>query len=94
MALVQTYYDPLSGTVKLGGHDLTSLNVRYLRSKIGLVGQEPVLFSGSFLENIALRRADTHDLEQVIAAAKLANAHEFILEARQGLRHRRGRWRL
>uniref|UniRef100_A0A0D9VQB1 Uncharacterized protein n=1 Tax=Leersia perrieri TaxID=77586 RepID=A0A0D9VQB1_9ORYZ len=63
-ALVERFYDPTRGSITLDGHDLSSLNIRWLRSQIGLVGQEPVLFSASIIENkqrIALARAIIRD---------------------------------
>jgi len=85
MALVQRYYDPLAGSVTLGGHDLKTLNVRYLRSKVGLVGQEPVLFAGSFHDNIMYGAPGNSASEaDVVAAAKLANAHGFISTLESG----------
>ena len=85
MALVQRFYDPASGAVSLDGHDLRTLNVRHLRSKIGLVGQEPVLFSGSIAQNIAYgapgHAADDARIEE---AARLAHAHDFISKLERG----------
>ena len=85
MALVQRYYDPVSGIVSLGGYDLKTLNVKFLRSMIGLVGQEPVLFAGTFMENIMYGAPD-HETskEAVIDAAKRANAHNFIMKLEKG----------
>ena len=51
--LLLRFYDPQGGGITLDGKDIRSLNVRWLRSQIGYVGQEPVLFSGSILDNIA-----------------------------------------
>ncbi|CAN0459338.1 unnamed protein product, partial [Scytosiphon promiscuus] len=47
------FYDPTSGSLLLDGHDVKSLNVKYYREKIGYVGQEPVLFSGTIRDNVA-----------------------------------------
>ena len=58
MNLLLRYYDPLEGQVLLDGQDIRELNIRWLRSQIGYVGQEPVLFSGSVNENIARGRAE------------------------------------
>jgi ATP-binding cassette subfamily B (MDR/TAP) protein 1 len=77
IALIERFYDPLQGAVLLDGVDLRSLNVRWLRQQIGLVGQEPVLFSGTVAENIAygLEGASQEDVEE---AARAANAHDFV----------------
>ena len=65
------------GSVKIGNHDVRDLNVRWLRSLIGYVGQEPVLFSGSIADNIRYGNPEASD-EQIRAAAEQANAHVFI----------------
>lgn len=78
IALLERFYDPTYGTILLDGRDIKSLNVKWLRSQIGLVSQEPVLFASSIADNIAAGRKDiTRD--QVVAAAKSANAHTFIM---------------
>jgi len=75
--LVERFYDPDRGRVLLDGVDLKRLSVGWLREQIGLVGQEPVLFSGTIADNIALgKRGATR--ADVIEAAKMANAHAFI----------------
>jgi ATP-binding cassette subfamily B (MDR/TAP) protein 1 len=51
--LLLRFYDPLSGTVTLDGIDIKDLNVRWLRSQVGYVGQEPVLFAGTIADNIS-----------------------------------------
>ena len=53
VALIQRFYDPLGGTVHLDGHDIKTLNIQWLRSLLGLVQQEPVLFNLSIRDNIA-----------------------------------------
>ena len=75
--LTERFYDPITGQVMLDGVDVKDLNVRWLRLQIGLVSQEPVLFSGTIAENIAYGKpgASHDDIEQ---AAKSANAHLFI----------------
>ena len=75
--LMERFYDPDSGVVTLDGVDLRELNVRWLRQQIGLVGQEPVLFSGTIVENIMMGK-DGATRDEAIAAAKMANAHNFI----------------
>ena len=81
--LVERFYDPSRGTISLDGVDLRELNLKWLRSQIGLVGQEPVLFSGTILENIAYGKGGATRAE-CEAAAKMANAYAFIMEFPKG----------
>ncbi|TMW60939.1 hypothetical protein Poli38472_000981 [Pythium oligandrum] len=83
VSLLERFYDPLSGAVKLDGVDVRELNVRWLREQVGLVGQEPVLFATSIMENIRHGYPNATD-EQVIEAAKMANAYIFITEFPDG----------
>jgi len=75
--LLERFYDPTSGSITLDGNKLSSLNVRWLRQQIGLVSQEPKLFACTIRENIKIGCPDATD-EEVEAAAKKANAHDFI----------------
>lgn len=77
VALLQRFYDPKSGVIRLDGDDIRDLNLKWLRSHMALVQQEPVLFSGSIFDNIkcGLEGSGDRDAEQ---AAKQANAHYFI----------------
>jgi len=77
-SLIMRFYDPDHGQVALDGHDLRTISLRCLRENIALVLQEPVLLSGSIHDNIAYGRPEAGP-EQIIAAAKAANAHEFIM---------------
>ncbi|RLN75709.1 hypothetical protein BBJ28_00001808 [Nothophytophthora sp. Chile5] len=77
IALLERFYDPTAGKVLLDGHDLRKLNVPWLRERISLVSQEPVLFSGTIAENIALGKPGAAR-DEVIEAAKKANAFAFI----------------
>jgi len=77
--LVERFYDPAKGRVTLDGVDLKDLNVSWLRQQIGLVGQEPVLFSGTIAENIRNGKLDATD-DEVEQAAKSANAYDFITD--------------
>jgi ABC-type multidrug transport system fused ATPase/permease subunit len=77
--LIQRFYDPDQGRVLLDGKDIKTLNVAWLRSQIGVVSQEPVLFTGSIEENIRFGKADATD-DEVQNAAKMANAHDFIMQ--------------
>uniref|UniRef100_A0A8C2EVE2 ATP-binding cassette sub-family B member 5 n=1 Tax=Cyprinus carpio TaxID=7962 RepID=A0A8C2EVE2_CYPCA len=75
--LLQRFYDPDSGEVTLDGHDIRSLNVRWLRENMGIVSQEPVLFGTTIAENIRYGREDATD-EDIERAIKEANAYDFI----------------
>jgi len=75
--LVQRFYDPDSGTVRIDGHDLKEMNVKWIRDHMGIVGQEPVLFDCSIKDNIRLGRKECTD-EEIIKACKEANAWDFI----------------
>jgi len=80
IGLLQRFYDPLEGKVLLDGHDIKVLNIRWLRSLMGLVQQEPVLFNISIRDNIAYgdnSREVTQD--EIEAAARMANIHELII---------------
>lgn len=81
--LIECFYRPTTGTIKYKGVDMKDLNVRWLRDQLGLVSQEPVLFDVSIEENIRYSLPDaTH--EQVVEAAKQANAHDFITQFPDG----------
>ena len=80
VALLERFYDPQGGAVLLDGVDIRTLNLRWLRSQLGLVGQEPVLFMGTVAENIAYGKPGV-TAEQIEAAARMANAHTFITES-------------
>ena len=76
-ALLSRLYDPKGGVVRLDGRDVKTLDPEWLRRQVGVVAQEPLLFSTSIGENIRYGRVDATDLE-VERAARAANAHEFI----------------
>ena len=76
--LLQRFYLPDSGTIKLDDENIDALNLSWLRNQMALVSQEPILFSTTIKENIRLGRLDATD-EEVIEAAKNANAHNFIM---------------
>ncbi|EYC44350.1 hypothetical protein Y032_0464g1934 [Ancylostoma ceylanicum] len=77
-ALLERFYEPLSGRILLDNQDLRTLNLEWLRGQvIGLISQEPVLFATSIEENIRYGRPNASE-EEVMEAARLANAHEFI----------------
>ena len=79
IALLERFYDPTSGSVTLDGADLRTLNLKWLRKQLGLVSQEPTLFVGTVAENIQMGLPSATQVE-IEEAAKLANAHDFILK--------------
>ncbi|MCX4243364.1 ABC transporter ATP-binding protein [Paraliomyxa miuraensis] len=81
--LLLRFYDPQEGRVTLDGHDLRAIRLESLRGHMALVSQEPVLFSGSIRDNIRYGRLQASDAE-VEAAARAANAHDFIMGFPQG----------
>ena len=83
VSLIPRFYQPSSGRILLDGTDVRGLTLRSLREQISLVLQEPLLFSGTIAENIRYGRLDA-DAAEVIAAAKDANAHDFIAALPEG----------
>jgi len=81
--LICRFYEPKAGVLRIGGMDYTSFTLEAIQSRIGVVLQTPHLFSGSLRDNIRYGRLDATD-EEVEAAAKLAHAHEFIVEMAHG----------
>ncbi|MCS0585370.1 ABC transporter transmembrane domain-containing protein [Massilia pinisoli] len=81
--LLLRFYDPQAGNIRLDGVDIRDLDLHVLRDAIGIVPQDTVIFSANALENIRYGRSDATDAE-VIAAAKLAAAHEFIERLPEG----------
>jgi len=81
--LIPRFYDATSGQVLIDGHDVRDLTLTSLRSQIGAVLQETFLFSVTIRENIAFGRPDA-SMEEVVAAAKAAKAHDFIAEMPEG----------
>ncbi|XP_035928295.1 ATP-binding cassette sub-family B member 10, mitochondrial isoform X2 [Halichoerus grypus] len=86
VSLLLRLYDPVSGTISLDGRDIRQLNPVWLRSKIGTVSQEPILFSCSIAENIAYGADDPSSVtaEQIERVADVANAGAFIRNFPQG----------
>ena len=76
MALLERLYDPNEGAIKFGTFDLRSMNLRNHRATIGFVTQEPVLFSGTVEDNI--KHGSSASFQDVVAASRIANAHNFI----------------
>jgi ATP-binding cassette, subfamily B, bacterial MsbA len=89
VSLVPRFWDPQRGALRLDGVDLRDLKLADLRSHIGVVAQETLLFSGTIRENIAYGRPDASDAE-IEAAARAAHAHEFIRLLPDGYRTRVG----
>ena len=81
--LIPRFYDPTSGVITIDGYDLRDVTIDSMRKQIGIVLQETNLFTGTIRDNIAFGRPEATE-EEVIAAAKAAAAHEFILEFPQG----------
>jgi ATP-binding cassette, subfamily B, bacterial MsbA len=81
--LIPRFYDPCSGSVRLDGHDIKNIKVDSLRSQLAIVPQETLLFGGSVRENILYGRLDATD-EELVDAAKAANADDFIRQLAQG----------
>jgi ATP-binding cassette subfamily B (MDR/TAP) protein 1 len=82
LQLLLRFYDVQSGSVQLDHNDVKGLNMKWLRGQIGYVGQLPVLFAGTVKDNILLGNAHATD-EEIIQAAKAANAHDFIMQLSQ-----------
>jgi len=81
--LLPRFYDPQAGSIRIGGHDVADVTRDSLRAAIGLVMEDSFLFSDTIWANIAYGRLDATE-EQVIAAARAAQAHEFIVRLPQG----------
>jgi ABC-type transport system involved in cytochrome bd biosynthesis fused ATPase/permease subunit len=77
VALIERFYDPQAGSISLDGTDIKDINLHSLRSLIGYVGQEPALFGTTIKGNIKYGKPDATQ-EEIEAAAKMANAHDFI----------------
>nr|DAD48108.1 TPA_asm: hypothetical protein HUJ06_018045 [Nelumbo nucifera] len=84
ISLVERFYDPHSGEVLIDGVNLKELQLRWIRGKIGLVSQEPILFATTIRENIAYGKENATN-EEIRSAIELANAAKFIHKLPQGL---------
>ena len=82
-SLLPRFYDVTDGSITIDGHDIRHVTLDSLREQVGIVPQETVLFNGSVYDNILYGRLDATK-EEVEAAAKAANAHNFIMELPQG----------
>ncbi|XP_023638714.1 ABC transporter B family member 17 [Capsella rubella] len=85
IGLIERFYDPLKGIVKIDGRDIRSYHLRSLRQFISLVSQEPILFAGTIRENI-MYGGTSNKIEEseIIEAAKTSNAHDFITSLSNG----------
>ncbi|MEJ8804524.1 ABC transporter ATP-binding protein [Pontibacter sp. H249] len=81
--LIPRFYDPTAGAVLIDGHDIRNYTMESVRDKMGVVTQESILFNDTIFNNIAFNKTDA-TMEEVIAAAKIANAHEFIINTEEG----------
>ncbi|KAL1969025.1 hypothetical protein VTN77DRAFT_859 [Rasamsonia byssochlamydoides] len=92
IGLVERFYNPVRGTVLLDGHDIQTLNLRWLRQQISLVSQEPILFATTIYENIKFgligsrfeNEPEDKIRQRIEDAAKMANAHDFITALPEG----------
>jgi len=81
--LICRFYEPKSGSIRIGGKDYREYSLHAIQSRIGMVLQTPHLFSGTIRENIRYGRLDATD-EEIVEAAKLAGAHDFIIKLKKG----------
>jgi ATP-binding cassette, subfamily B, bacterial len=83
VSLIPRFYDPQEGRILLDGTDIRTLTIASLRDQVSIVLQEPLLFAGSVVDNIAYGRLDAGQ-DEIVEAAKAANAHDFIVRLRDG----------
>ncbi len=83
LSLIPRFYDPTGGRVLIDGVDASDYKLDLLRAQIGFVLQDTVLFAGKICDNIAYGRLDATP-EEIVAAAKMANAHDFIMQMPEG----------
>ena len=81
--LISRFYDVTAGSVTVDGYDVRDVTLQSLRSQIGMIFQEAVLFGGTIAENIAFGRADA-SMDDIVRAAKAAQAHDFIMAFPEG----------
>ncbi|GAB3202537.1 subfamily B ATP-binding cassette protein MsbA [Pontibacter aydingkolensis] len=81
--LIPRFYDPTAGAILIDGHDIRNYTMESVRDKMGVVTQESILFNDTIFNNIAFNKTDA-TLEEVMAAARIANAHEFIMNTEDG----------
>lgn len=83
ISVLQRFYDPIAGSILLDGVAIDKLQLKWLRSQMGLVSQEPALFATSIKENILFGKEDA-TMDEVVEAAKASNAHNFLSQFPQG----------
>ncbi|WP_432352810.1 ABC transporter ATP-binding protein [Sporosarcina sp. A2] len=83
VSLIPRFYDVTGGAIKIDGYDLRDIQTKSLRDQIGLVLQDSILFSDSVRSNISMGKPDATE-EEIVDAAKAANAHDFILDLPEG----------
>ncbi|KAJ6731087.1 hypothetical protein OIU85_021820 [Salix viminalis] len=83
ISMVQRFYEPASGKILLDGHDLKTLELKWLRQQMGLVSQEPALFAATIADNILFGKEDA-SMDQIFEAAKAANVHSFVIQLPEG----------
>lgn len=89
MALVERFYDPVEGRVLFGNYPVRDLNLAWLRRQISMVGQEPILLGATILDNIVYG-VNEWTMDEVVAAAKASNIHDFIESLPEGYQTRSG----
>ena len=83
MDLIPRFHDPKTGSLKMDGHAYSDLTIESIRAQMGIVNQESILFNDTIFSNIAFGKPDA-TIEEVMNAAKIANAHDFIMATEQG----------
>ncbi|VDG93773.1 Putative multidrug export ATP-binding/permease protein SAV1866 [Lysinibacillus sphaericus] len=83
VSLIPRFYDVTGGAIRIDGHDIRDIQTKTLRDQIGMVLQDSILFSDSVRSNILMGKPDASE-EEIMSAAKAANAHDFIMELPDG----------
>ena len=81
--LLARFYDPIEGSITIDGKDIKDITISSLRKKMGIVTQESILFNDTIHQNISFGKEEAH-IKEIINAAKIANAHEFIMRLEKG----------
>ncbi|PKA59129.1 ABC transporter B family member 9 [Apostasia shenzhenica] len=84
ISLIERFYEPDSGTILIDGVEIQNLKISWLRQRMGLVSQEPVMFSGTIRSNIAYGKQGDASEDEIVAVAQAANAHRFVSSLPQG----------